>query len=159
MKAWSLMKLVSKYLTSLFQYLALKNLSPFLRKQSGKTYNREERQGLFWKTKVNLRTQWLSKSPNEQYLKLEEVYYDISTVFNILRSHKISFGNFELAPHPPHKWKMKSKNKWQSTEWEAKSAGRPQASALNTVEYLNLKWLRMVRHRISLPLLICSIFS
>lgn len=55
MKAWNPMNLVSEYSTSLFKSHVWKTLSLFSNRQSGKIYNREDKEGLFWKTKVNLK--------------------------------------------------------------------------------------------------------
>lgn len=57
MKVWNPMKSVSEYLTSLFKSHVLKNRSLFLNRQNGNTHNREEKAGLFWKTKVNFKIQ------------------------------------------------------------------------------------------------------
>lgn len=57
MKAWNPMKSVSEYLTSLLKSHVLKNLSQFLNRQKGNIFNREGKEGLFWKTKVNLKIQ------------------------------------------------------------------------------------------------------
>lgn len=56
-KAWNPMKSVSEYLTSLLKSHVLRNLSQFLNRQKGNIFNREGKEDLFWKTKVNLKIQ------------------------------------------------------------------------------------------------------